>query len=100
MLETANTLTYARSPYILDSVGWAYYRAGRLDDALRLLETAFGRLPYDQAIGAHLGEVLWQLDRRDEARSIWAQVDRKPPTETLEYRLLRTTIARLEAESG
>jgi len=56
--------------YIMDSVGWLQYRQGKLDEALKTLQNAY-RLKADPEIAAHLGEVLWQLDRRDEARSIW-----------------------------
>jgi tetratricopeptide (TPR) repeat protein len=56
--------------YIMDSVGWLQYRQGKLDEALKTLQNAY-RLKADPEIAAHLGEVLWQLERRDEARSIW-----------------------------
>ncbi|MBU4499054.1 MAG: tetratricopeptide repeat protein [Gammaproteobacteria bacterium] len=56
--------------YILDSVGWAQYRAGNLTKAQDYLERAY-RLRPDPEIAAHLGEVLWARGQRDEAGKLW-----------------------------
>jgi tetratricopeptide (TPR) repeat protein len=67
----AKALTLAPGdPFITDSLGWAEYRLGRQDEALRLLRQAYDKRP-DTEIAAHLGEVLWALGRQDEAREIW-----------------------------
>ena len=58
--------------YVLDSMGWALYRMGELEQALGYLQRAWAK-KVDAEAGAHLGEVLWQLQRRDEAMAIWAQ---------------------------
>ncbi len=55
---------------IMDSVGWGYYRSGRLEEGLKLLRRAFAGNP-DPEVAAHLGEVLWMLGDKDEARKIW-----------------------------
>lgn len=52
---------------IVDSHGWVLYRLGRIREALVELRRAWG-LMKDPEIGAHLGEVLWQLGRHEEAR--------------------------------
>ena len=57
-------------PFILDSVGWAQYRAGNLARAQEYLERAFKIRP-DPEIAAHLGEVLWARGQRDEAGKLW-----------------------------
>jgi Flp pilus assembly protein TadD len=57
-------------PYILDSKGWVLFRYGDFAAALDILKKAFS-LRADPEIAAHLGEVLWNLDRKDEARQIW-----------------------------
>ena len=57
-------------PFILDSVGWAQYRAGNLARAQEYLERAFKTRP-DPEIAAHLGEVLWARGQRDEAGKLW-----------------------------
>ncbi|MBU2640185.1 MAG: tetratricopeptide repeat protein [Gammaproteobacteria bacterium] len=56
--------------YILDSVGWAQFRAGDLAKAQAYLERAY-RLRPDPEIAAHLGEVLWARGQRDEAGKLW-----------------------------
>ncbi|WP_434513997.1 tetratricopeptide repeat protein [Dechloromonas sp. ARDL1] len=56
-------------PFIMDSMGWVLYRQGKLNEALQTLERAY-RIKADPEIAAHLGEVLWTLERKDEARRI------------------------------
>jgi len=57
-------------PFVMDSLAWADYRLGRLEDARVQLEKAYA-LRADPEIAAHLGEVLWQLTRREEAVAVW-----------------------------
>ncbi len=54
---------------ITDSVGWGYYRLGKLDKSAEYLRRAFLSNP-DPEIAAHLGEVLWAQGKKDEARKI------------------------------
>lgn len=77
------------NPVIIDSMGWLRYRQGRLTEARDLIGSAYARLR-DPEVGAHYGEILWQLGRRDEARQIWAE-SRKldPANETIEDTLKR-----------
>lgn len=78
------------SPAILDSMGWVLFRLQRLEDALDYLQRAFALQP-DPEIAAHLGEVLWQLGRRDEAEAAWQQgLDAGP-----DLRVLKQTMQRL-----
>lgn len=76
-------------PAIIDSLGWVYYRMGDHDQALKYLRQAFELLK-DAEIGAHLGEVLWESGRQDEARRIWAQAAEDNPDDPV----LRATRAR------
>ncbi|MBM3396558.1 MAG: tetratricopeptide repeat protein, partial [Betaproteobacteria bacterium] len=55
--------------FILDSVGWVYYRLGNLQDALEYLQRAYAQRQ-DPEIAAHLGEVLWKLGRSEEAEKV------------------------------
>lgn len=76
------------SAMILDSMGWVLYRQGYAQQALKYLQDAFARMP-DPEVAAHLGEVLWSLGRKDEARSVWQQARQLDPnhpvlTETLD----------------
>jgi tetratricopeptide (TPR) repeat protein len=58
------------SPAILDSMGWVLHRRGQSQAALAYLQRAY-LLYHNGDIGAHLGEVLWRLNRQSEARAIW-----------------------------
>ena len=57
-------------PYILDSMGWVEYRLGNFDEAVQYLRRAYN-FSQDPEIAAHLGEVLWVMGTRQEARRIW-----------------------------
>jgi len=59
-------------PAILDSLGWVSYRLGEMQEAVKWLAKAYEKLQ-DAEIAAHYGEVLWKLNKRDEARKIWAK---------------------------
>ncbi|MCL2644213.1 MAG: tetratricopeptide repeat protein [Betaproteobacteria bacterium] len=78
-----------RDPYILDSMGWVRFKRGDLPGALKWLEQAH-TIRADPEIAAHLGEVLWLLNRGDEARRILdnAQVA-NPSNETLKETIRR-----------
>lgn len=81
LLERASELG-PDDPYIMDSLGWVKYRQGELQPAADLLKSAYSKAP-EAEIGAHLGEVLWQLGQRDEARKTWneaAKVEPENPT--------------------
>ena len=70
-------------PFIIDSVGWAQYRAGNLARAQEYLERAYKVRP-DPEIAAHLGEVLWVRGQRDEAgRLLQASLQGHPQNEVL-----------------
>ncbi|MYZ49820.1 tetratricopeptide repeat protein [Propylenella binzhouense] len=57
--------------YIVDSLGWAYYRLGRFDDAVSELERAVSLMPQDPVINDHLGDAYWQVGRTLEAQFQW-----------------------------
>jgi tetratricopeptide (TPR) repeat protein len=57
---------------ILDSLGWVLFRQGRAVEALPYLSAAYSN-DHDGDIAAHLGEVMWQMGRQDEAQRIWAE---------------------------
>jgi len=75
--------------FIIDSLGWVLYREGDLKGAARELRRAYGGRP-DAEIGAHLGEVLWMLGERDEARRVWDEsLKAGPENETLQKTIKR-----------
>ncbi len=61
-----------RDGYIVDSLGWAYYRLGRFDEAAVELERAVELKPDDPTINDHLGDVYWRIGRRLEATFQWS----------------------------
>ncbi|MCC7122431.1 MAG: tetratricopeptide repeat protein [Gammaproteobacteria bacterium] len=67
--------------FILDSMGWVLYRLGRLEEAVSYLEQA-RKLRNDPEVAAHLGEVLWMLGRKDDARAIWNTALEAHPKDT------------------
>ena len=69
LIERASALE-PDSAHILDSLGWVRFRQGNLREAEHYLQLAFAREP-DAEIAAHLGEVLWVLGRREEAKKLW-----------------------------
>jgi Flp pilus assembly protein TadD len=73
MLEKARTLR-PYDGYIVDSVGWAYYRLGRYDEAAQTLQAAVLLVPGDPTINDHLGDALWKAGRKMEARFQWNHV--------------------------
>ena len=75
---------------IIDSYGWVLYRLGRPDEALVELRRAF-TLQKDAEIAAHIGEVLWTLGRRDEARRYFDEARRLDPDNRSLQRALETT---------
>jgi tetratricopeptide (TPR) repeat protein len=75
--------------FIIDSMGWVLYRMGDLPGAAAQLRRAWQGRP-DGEIGAHLGEVLWQLGERDEARRIWQEALKvSPENESLQKTVKR-----------
>jgi tetratricopeptide (TPR) repeat protein len=78
LIQKALTLS-PNDHYMLDSLGWAYYRKGKLDKAIKYLEQAY-KVNQDPEIAAHLGEVLWQKGNHDEAKKIWTDALSKNPT--------------------
>lgn len=78
-------------PYIMDSLGWVYYRMGNLAEGLNYLNLAFTARP-DAEIAAHLGEVLWVQGAKDDAINIWrSALEKEPDNEILLETLQRLT---------
>jgi tetratricopeptide (TPR) repeat protein len=70
--------------FIVDSLGWAYYRIGDYDNAVKNLERAIELKPEDPTINDHLGDAYWRVGRTLEARFQWQHAkDLKPEPEEL-----------------
>ncbi len=89
LIEQAHKLSPA-DPFIMDSMGWALFRMGKLDDAETYLRRALVERS-DAEIAAHLGEVLWAKGDRKTAQEVW-QLQLKA---TPDNQLLLDTVRRL-----
>ncbi|WP_174874883.1 tetratricopeptide repeat protein [Vogesella oryzae] len=76
---------------IQDSLGWVLFKQGHLAEALQQLKASYGKMP-DAEVGAHLGEVLWALGRKDEARQVWGEAGKGAPDNPV----LKETLDRLK----
>lgn len=75
---------------IQDSMGWVLFRQGQAADARPWLEKAYAQQK-DAEIAAHLGEVLWTLGEKDNARKLWKAALGDNP----DHAVLRETVQRL-----
>jgi tetratricopeptide (TPR) repeat protein len=90
--------------YIVDSLGWAYYKQGNIKEAVRYLERAVQIRPEDPTLNDHLGDALWAIGREREARFQWDQalslnpepVDAEKIRAKLENGLPKTAVKGLE----
>mgnify|MGYP001185851448 CR=1 FL=1 len=61
-------------PYIIDSIGWAYYLVDDYVKAEKFLKRAVELMPDDPIVNDHYGDILWKLNRKIQARYFWANV--------------------------
>jgi len=73
MLNKANKLQ-KNDPYIIDSLGWAYYAKKKYPEAKLHLQRALELLPLDPIINDHYADTLWMLNKDIQARYIWSHI--------------------------
>ena len=73
MLKTAYAAE-SEDPYIIDSIGWAYYLIDDYQEAEKYLKRAVEMMPYDPIVNDHYGDILWKLNRKIQARYFWKNV--------------------------
>jgi len=73
MLEKAYS-EKSNDPYIIDSIGWAYYLIDDYFKAEKFLKRAVELMPEDPVVNDHYGDILWKLDRKIQARYFWKNV--------------------------
>lgn len=78
---------------IMDSIGWLHYRTGKYPKALTYLRSAYAAEP-NAEIGAHLGEILWMLGDKDEARRVWQEAIKLTPKDPV----IQETLNRLKVD--
>ncbi len=73
MLEMAYAAR-SNDPYIIDSIGWAYYLIDDFLKAEKYLKRAVELMPDDPIVNDHYGDILWKLDQKIQARYFWKNV--------------------------
>ena len=99
MLEKARTLR-PLDGYIVDSVGWAYFRLGRYKDAATTLEEAVLLTPADPTVNDHLGDAYWKVGRKVEARFQWNHALGLNPPDDQKAAIQRKLEIGLDANAG
>jgi Flp pilus assembly protein TadD len=89
LIDKASKLA-PEDPFIMDSMGWIYFRLGKLQEAEDFLRRAYAIRP-DVEIGVHLGEVLWIKGEKNSAQQLLRDANQKDPQNDL----LKSTLARL-----
>lgn len=69
--------------YIVDSLGWVYFKMGDFDKAVEHLERATALRPHDPIINDHLGDAYWHAGRKREAFFQWERALKLDPEEEL-----------------
>ncbi|MGH6660973.1 MAG: tetratricopeptide repeat protein, partial [Rhodospirillales bacterium] len=69
--------------YIVDSLGWGYYKVGNFQKAVVELERAVELRPQDPIINDHLGDAYWQVGRQREAKFQWTRALSLKPDDDL-----------------
>jgi Flp pilus assembly protein TadD len=73
MLEKAYALR-SNDPYIIDSIGWAFYLIDNYIEAEKYIKRAVELMPEDSTVNDHYGDILWKLNRKIQARYFWNNV--------------------------
>ena len=73
MLEKAYAYK-SNDPYIIDSIGWAYYLIDNFFEAEKYMKRALELMPEDPTVNDHYGDILWKLNRKIQARYFWNNV--------------------------
>lgn len=81
------------NPAMIDSLGWLYFRAGKLNEAGPLLLDAWNKMK-DHEVAAHLGEWYWASEDQNMAIEIWKKGLEIQPNSSI----INETIERLGVE--
>jgi len=86
LIEKAHSLS-PEDAFILDSLGWGYYRLGQFPKSVEYLRRALAKRQ-DPEVAAHLGEVLWKMGDQAGAQKVW----RDALTESPSHPVLTATV--------
>ncbi len=74
--------------YIIDSLGWVYFKQGRTEEAIEALEKAVVLAPEDEVIWEHLGDAKLKLGDKDGAKDAYTKaLELKPESQALSGKL-------------
>lgn len=59
--------------YYVDSLGWALFKMGRIQEALQEIQRAAELVKDDPVIFEHMGEIYLRQNNREKARQAWIQ---------------------------
>lgn len=82
--------------FIIDSLGWAYYKRGDFANAIKYLEQAVLLEPGEPTINDHLGDAYWRIGRKLEAKFEWQHALSLKPSKEDEPKIRRKIDAGLE----
>ncbi|MEO8882998.1 MAG: tetratricopeptide repeat protein [Devosia sp.] len=85
--------------FIIDSLGWAYFKLGRFPEAVTTLETAVQLKPNDPQINDHLGDAYWRAGRKLEAHFQWNVAASLDTDGTLKAELAKKQTAGLDTDT-
>ena len=73
MLKKATELR-KNDGYIIDSLGWAYFKSEKYDQAKKYLQKAVELMPLDPVVNDHYADALWMSNHIIQARYFWKHV--------------------------
>ena len=93
LLQTAYDLQ-SDDPYIIDSIGWAYYLINNYSEAEKYIKRAVELMPDDPIVNDHYGDALWKNGNKIQARYYWNYVFNLEKTDdelrkTIENKLIK-----------
>lgn len=99
MIRTAVDLR-PNDGYIVDSLGWAYYKLARYQEAVEQLERAVELRPQDSVINDHLGDAYWKVGRKLEATFQWSHARDLDPEPAEKEKIVKKLEHGMTAENG
>jgi Flp pilus assembly protein TadD len=82
---------------IVDSLGWVYFKLGRMEEAVVQLERAAALEPVDPVVNDHLGDAYWAVGRLREAEFQWKRALSFAPEDAEAERIRRKLDVGLDA---
>jgi tetratricopeptide (TPR) repeat protein len=78
--------------YLIDSLGWVYFKKNKLNSAMKHLKQALELLPDDVNIIEHMGDVYVKLNKTKDAEEMYNRVLKIDPKNSLVQKKLEELI--------